>query len=102
MPRASSISLRRVGVFLDIGRVAGDVGDGEEFAQLAHDSVLIGDTVGADLFNHVFYRRQGVFAFNFAGYGGLRVRCEGEEQGQCEGPKQNPDFQSVSPTPLTI
>jgi hypothetical protein len=54
--------------------IAGDVGDGKKFAQLAHDTVLVGQAIGADLLDDTLRWRQDAFGFDFAANGQLR-RC---------------------------
>ena len=70
------------GIFLDVGRVAGDVGDGEELAKLAHDAVFVGEAVGADFFDDVFGRREDAFGFEFAADGKLRGGWECANRGE--------------------
>ena len=40
-----------MGVFLDVGGVAGDIGDGEKFGELAHDAIFAVHAIVADFLN---------------------------------------------------
>ena len=40
-----------LGVFLDVGGVAGDIGDGEKFGELAHDAIFAVHAIVADFLN---------------------------------------------------
>src|SRR6266853_4232962 len=74
------------GVFFDIGCVAGDVGNGEEFAQLPHDAVCVGQAIGVDFFDDVFCGRQNSLGFDLAADSELRRGERAiEEQGEAHG-----------------
>ena len=65
------------GIFFDIGRVAGDVGDGEKFAQFADDAVFVGEAISAHFFGDVLRGRQLTFCDHVAADRGLRERQAG-------------------------
>src|SRR5260370_27925137 len=73
-------------VLFDIGCVAGDVGNGEEFAQLPHDAVFVGQAIGVDFFDDVFCGRQNSLGFDLAADRELRRGERAiEEQGEAHG-----------------
>jgi len=57
------------GVFFHIGGIVGDVGNGEEFTEFAHDAVFVDEAIGANLFDDVFCGRQNSLAFNLSSNG---------------------------------
>jgi len=54
------------GVFFDIGCVVGNVGNGEEFAQFAHDAVFVCETVGVYFFDYVLNGWEGTLCLYVA------------------------------------
>ena len=87
--------LQAAGVFLDIRRVAGDIGDGKELAQFAQNAVFIRQAVRANFFNDVLCGRQDFFGFDLAADGHLRVNRQAAHEQHCKTSHLNSEIQTI-------